>query len=79
MSGTSLPVEIHRRRRSFTGGSGNLEFVNAHPESEASDGLMSTLSVVENQPLEQRAEGYAQLYEALRAQLEGGDLPSGTN
>lgn len=37
---------------------------------------MSTLSVVEDQPLDQRAEGYAQLYDALRAQLEGGDLPS---
>lgn len=37
---------------------------------------MSTLSVVEDQPLDQRAEGYGQLYEALRSQLEGGDLPS---
>ena len=59
--------------------SGNLDTVNAHPESEANEGLMSTLSVVEDQPLEQRAEGYAQLYDALRSQLEGGDLPSGTN
>ncbi|MBK5239224.1 MAG: hypothetical protein JJE28_08990 [Actinomycetales bacterium] len=50
--------------------------MNAHPESETNEGLVSTLSVVEDQPLAQRAEGYAQLYEALRAQLEGGDLPS---
>ncbi len=63
--------------RPFSGTSGNLETVNAHPESEANEGLMSTLSVVEDQPLEQRADGYAQLYDALRAQLEGGDLPSG--
>ena len=47
-----------------------------HPESEANEGLMSTLSVVEDQPLDQRAEGYTQLYDALRMQLEGGDLPS---
>jgi hypothetical protein len=50
--------------------------VNEHAASESNQGLLSTLSVVENQPLEQRAEGYAQLYDALRAQLEGGDLPS---
>ncbi len=37
--------------------------------------LVSTLSVVEQQPLETRAEGYAKLYDELRSQLEGGDLP----
>ncbi|GAB2817697.1 hypothetical protein GCM10027022_04600 [Alpinimonas psychrophila] len=58
------------------GASGNLGSVNVHPESEANEGLMSTLSVVEDQPLDQRAEGYTQLYDALRTQLEGGDLPS---
>ncbi|MFT6534428.1 MAG: hypothetical protein ACJAS7_000457 [Alpinimonas sp.] len=50
--------------------------MNEHAASESNQGLLSSLSVVENQPLEQRAEGYAQLYDALRAQLEGGDLPS---
>ena len=38
--------------------------------------LVSALSVVESQPLETRAEGYAKLYDELRAQLEGGDLPT---
>lgn len=38
--------------------------------------LVSALSVVEDQPLEIRAEGYAKLYDDLRAQLEGGDIPS---
>jgi hypothetical protein len=42
-----------------------------------SDGeLVSALSVVEAQPLENRADGYAKLYDDLRAQLEGGDIPS---
>ena len=42
-----------------------------------SDGeLVSALSVVEDQPLENRAEGYAKLYDDLRAQLEGGDISS---
>lgn len=60
----------------MSGLSGSLVTVNAQSESEINEGLMSTLSVVEDQPLDQRAEGYAQLYDALRAQLEGGDLPS---
>lgn len=38
--------------------------------------LVSALSVVEAQPLEARAEGYSKLYDELRAQLEGGDLPT---
>ncbi len=59
-----------------SGASGSLILVNVHFESEANEGLVSALSVVEDQPLEQRAEGYGQLYDALRAQLEGGDLPS---
>lgn len=38
--------------------------------------LVSALSVVEGQPLETRAEGYAKLYDDLRSQLEGGDIPA---
>ncbi len=38
--------------------------------------LVSALSVVEGQPLDTRADGYTKLYEDLRAQLEGGDIPS---
>lgn len=45
-------------------------------KSPANGELVSTLSVVEAQPLETRAEGYAKLYDDLRAQLEGGDIPA---
>lgn len=47
------------------------------PENSQSDGeLVSALSLVEGQPLENRADGYAKLYDDLRAQLEGGDIPA---
>ena len=42
-------------------------------ESEDQDGLVSRLRVIEDQPLETRAEALAQVYEELRARLEGGD------
>lgn len=52
----------------------------AGPVSEsgdASDGegdaLLSRLKVIEDQPLETRAEHLAQVYEELRATLESGD------
>ena len=45
-------------------------------QSPADGELVSTLSVVEGQPLERRAEGYAKLFDDLRAQLEGGDIPA---
>ena len=41
--------------------------------SEQPDELVSQLHVIESQPLEARAEGYAQLYEQLKAQLEQPD------
>ena len=37
------------------------------------DALVPRLHLIEDQPLEARAEAYAQLHEELRAQLEGGD------
>jgi hypothetical protein len=37
------------------------------------DALLSRLKVIEDQPLETRAEHLAQVYEELRAQLEAGD------
>jgi hypothetical protein len=50
--------------------------MSENPTAGTADGeLVSALSVVESQPLETRAEGYAKLYDELRAQLEGGDLP----
>lgn len=36
--------------------------------------LVSSLSVVEAQPLDERAEGYASLYEDLRRRLESDDI-----
>jgi hypothetical protein len=36
--------------------------------------LVSSLSVVEAQPLNERAEGYAALYEELRRRLESDDI-----
>lgn len=46
-------------------------------ENSSTDGeLVSALSVVEGQPLDTRAAGYAKLYDDLRAQLEGGDIPA---
>ncbi len=36
--------------------------------------LASALSVVEAQPLDQRAEGYAGVYEDLRRRLESDDI-----
>ena len=37
------------------------------------DALLSRLRVIEDQPLETRAEHLAQVYEELRATLESGD------
>ena len=49
------------------------------PENSASSAtseaaLVSSLSVVEAQPLDERAEGYAALYEDLRRRLESDDI-----
>ena len=47
------------------------------PSAPASDeepsALLSRLRVIEDQPLETRAEALAQLHDELRAQLEAGD------
>lgn len=40
---------------------------------EGDDALLSRLRVIEDQPLETRAEHLAQVYEELRAALEAGD------
>ena len=45
------------------------------PENAANEGaLVSSLSVVEAQPLDERAQGYAALYEDLRRRLESDDI-----
>ncbi len=42
-------------------------------QDEEPSALLSRLHVIEDQPLETRAEALAQVYEELRAQLESGD------
>jgi len=37
------------------------------------DGLLSRLSLIEDQPLESRAAAFAQLHEELQSALEGSD------
>ena len=37
------------------------------------DALLSRLLVIEDQPLDARAEAYAHVHEQLQAELEGGD------
>jgi hypothetical protein len=44
----------------------------------ADDGLVSRLTVIEDQPLEARAAAYTQLHDQLRDRLEGGDVPRST-
>ncbi len=40
------------------------------------DALVPRLRLIEDQPLDARAEAYASLHEELRAQLEGSDRTS---
>lgn len=42
---------------------------------QARDALLSRLRVIEDQPLETRAEALGHLHEELRARLEAGDAP----
>lgn len=46
------------------------------PSDGEGDALLSRLKVIEDQPLETRAEHLAQVYEELRATLESGDARS---
>jgi len=40
------------------------------------DALLSRLRVIEDQPLETRAEAFTHLHDELRQRLEGGDQPA---
>jgi len=46
---------------------------NESTTSDESDALLSRLRVIEDQPLDARAEAYAHVHEQLQAELEGGD------
>ncbi|MDR6969726.1 hypothetical protein [Leifsonia shinshuensis] len=43
------------------------------PHGDDEDGLVDRLEVIEGQPLDARADAYAQLHEQLRRTLEGDD------
>jgi hypothetical protein len=45
----------------------------AGPATHETDALLSRLLVIEDQPLDARAEAYAHVHEQLQAELEGGD------
>lgn len=45
--------------------------------TDDSDALLSRLKVIEDQPLESRAEQLAQVYEQLKATLDAGDVRPG--
>jgi hypothetical protein len=46
-------------------------------DSDGDSALVSRLRVIEEQPLAQRAQAYAQVHDGLLARLEGGDsLPA---
>ncbi|GAA3743868.1 hypothetical protein GCM10022239_19110 [Leifsonia bigeumensis] len=44
--------------------------------TEEIDALLSRLRVIEDQPLEDRAAAFAQVYDELRRALEGADAPA---
>jgi hypothetical protein len=48
---------------------GDNDAVSTHE----SDALLSRLLVIEDQPLDARAEAYAHVHEQLQSELEGGD------
>jgi hypothetical protein len=48
----------------------------ADEETTDTNALLSRVKVIEDQPLETRAEAFAQLHDELRSTLEGGDSPA---
>ncbi len=48
----------------------------ADEQASDTDALLSRVKVIEDQPLDSRAEAFAQLHDELRATLEGGDSPA---
>ncbi|MDI2098343.1 hypothetical protein [Ruicaihuangia caeni] len=58
------------------GSNAGQEFVADTARDEAlAEELLSRVALIEDQPLEQRAEAYTQLFEELKSALEAGDLP----
>ena len=54
--------------------------MNAGPEQQdrpdAVDGLVDRIRLIEDQPLDSRADAYSAVHDELRRVLEGGDLPA---
>lgn len=50
-----------------------------HPDAaqQEGDALVARLELIEDQPLAERSEAYAQLHEALQSRLEGSDRRGG--
>jgi hypothetical protein len=46
------------------------------PGADSADGLVDRIRLIEDQPLDSRADAYAGLHDELRRVLEGGDRPS---
>jgi hypothetical protein len=45
------------------------------PGAAAGDGLVDRIRLIEDQPLDSRADAYAAVHDELRRVLEGGDRP----
>jgi hypothetical protein len=48
----------------------------SNDEDSETDALLSRLRLIEDQPLDSRAEAFAQIHDRLRSTLEGGDSPA---
>jgi len=49
--------------------------MNDAEQTGETDALLSRLRLIEDQPLETRAEAFVQIHDQLRATLEGADSP----
>ncbi|MCU1415672.1 MAG: hypothetical protein JWN80_3012 [Microbacteriaceae bacterium] len=45
-------------------------------DEQGTDELLSRVRVIEDQPLDARAEAFTQIHDQLRSTLEGGDSPA---
>lgn len=67
MDAQEIPVTAEKND---TGAAEGIKVVDATRD----DDLAAQLVAIEAQPLEERAAGYTQLHDQLRARLEGGDV-----
>ena len=55
---------------------GSLSAGGAPDRRDAADGLVDRIRLIEDQPLDSRADAYAAVHDELRRVLEGGDRPA---